>query len=188
MYGYSTASTKCTRLTCWKLNINKPVSTTPEGCGYSLTGVRSQLRANQRVTHTDFTPWEQHKYSTGEPIQRVSLRRGQLFQLARLVKGWLGLAQSVAEVLETIAIDKCLRELPTSLLRTVSQSDPQCMDNLVKAIDACGATKALVNAGRQERTARRPPATEGKDRGGETVAETNHKECSSRLPRTDRVL
>ena len=55
MYDYSPASTKCTRLTRWRLNTNKPVSTTPEGCGYSLTGVCSQLGANQRVTHTDFT-------------------------------------------------------------------------------------------------------------------------------------
>src|SRR4029434_3408409 len=55
MYDYSLASTKCTRLPRWRLNTNKPVSTTPEGCGYSLTGVRSQLRANQSVTHTDFT-------------------------------------------------------------------------------------------------------------------------------------
>ena len=65
MYDYSTASTKGTRSTRWRLNTNKPVSTTPEGCGYSLTGVRSQLRANQRVTHTDFTRILTKHWKTG---------------------------------------------------------------------------------------------------------------------------
>ena len=53
------------------------------------------------------------------------------------------------------------------------------MDNLVKATDACGATKALVNAGRPKRPVRGPPATEGKDGGGERVSETNHAQDKS---------
>lgn len=79
--------------------------------------------------------------------------RGQAFELVRLVKGWLGSARSVAELLETIEVDKCLRELPPTVLRTVSQSNPQTMDALVRAIETCRATESLVEAGRHGKPA-----------------------------------
>ena len=60
IYANSTASTQCTLINPLEFKRQYICCTTSEGCGYSLTGVHSQLRANQLVTHTDFT----HSYFT----------------------------------------------------------------------------------------------------------------------------
>ena len=117
----------------------------------------------------NLTPWARAQRFHAWTYTEGESPRGQLYQLTRLVKGWLVPAQSVAAVLETVAIDKCLRELPTSLLRTVSQSNPQSMDDLVKVIDSCGATEALVKAGRRERPATVPPVRRNKREGRPTA-------------------
>ena len=58
------------------------------------------------------------KYCEGE------FPRGQLHWLIRLIKGWLGPANTIKEVFETMVVDKCLRELPTHLVKTVSHGNP----------------------------------------------------------------
>ena len=81
----------------------------------------------------------------------------QSLQLVCIVKGWLGSTQSIAELLMTITVDKCLRELPPTLLRTVTQSNPQTMDALVRAIETCRATESIVEAGRHGKPGTRSP-------------------------------
>jgi len=49
-----------------------------------------------------------------------------------------------------MVVDKCLRELPTHLVKTVSHGNPTTVDRLVQLIETAGATEALVQAAREE--------------------------------------
>ena len=58
----------------------------------------------------------------------------------------------MAEMLEPLVIDKCLRELPVTMQRPVSQANPVTVDHQVQCIELYLSTKSLAAISRGEKT------------------------------------
>eukprot|EP00063_Salmo_salar_P078970 XP_014053805.1 PREDICTED: uncharacterized protein LOC106604004 [Salmo salar] len=101
---------------------------------------RYQLTARDRAVK--FHQWT---YMTNQPV------RAQIFALIRLMKQWLEPGKGVGHVIETLVVDKILRELPSDLKRVVGQTNPLSADDIAQAVETYRSTGELLKGDKKER-------------------------------------
>lgn len=100
---------------------------------------RYQLTARDRAVK--FHQWT---YMTDQPV------RAQIFALIRLMKQWLEPGKGVGHVIETLVVDKILRELPSDLKRVVGQTNPLSADDIAQAVETYRSTGQLLKGDNKE--------------------------------------
>ena len=138
---------------------------------------RYQLTARDRAVK--FHQWT---YTADQPV------RAQIFALIRLTKQWLEPGKGVGHVIETLVVDKILRELPSDLKRVVGQANPLSADDIAQAVETYRSTGELLKSDKEERKessnpvprltpARPPPKRPNPPRRWEKSATTQQGRC-----------
>ena len=67
------------------------------------------------LSHYQLDPRDRAQWFQDWKYTEVESPRGQLYHLIHLVRRWLCLTKTTSEMLETLVIDKCLRELQVTV-------------------------------------------------------------------------
>uniref|UniRef100_A0A8C7F2V4 Gypsy retrotransposon integrase-like protein 1 n=1 Tax=Oncorhynchus kisutch TaxID=8019 RepID=A0A8C7F2V4_ONCKI len=146
-----------------------------EDYGRLKTEILSRYQLTARDRAVKFHQWT---YTADQPV------RAQIFALIRLTKQWLEPGKGVGHVIETLVVDKILRELPSDLKRVVGQGNPLSADDIAQAVE----TGELLKSDKEERKessnpvprltpARPPPKRPSPPRRWEKSATTQQGRC-----------
>ncbi|CAB1321654.1 unnamed protein product [Coregonus sp. 'balchen'] len=103
------------------------------------------LSRYQLTPHDSAVKFHQWTYMADQPV------RAQIFVLIRLTKQWLEPGKGVGHVVETLVVDKILRELPMDLKRVVGQTNHLSADNIAQAVEMYRSTWELLKGGKEDR-------------------------------------
>uniref|UniRef100_A0A4W5P1N4 CCHC-type domain-containing protein n=1 Tax=Hucho hucho TaxID=62062 RepID=A0A4W5P1N4_9TELE len=110
--------------------------------GRLKTEILSQYQLTTRDRAVKFHQWT---YTADQPV------RAQIFALIRLTKQWLEPGKGVGHVVETLVVDKILRELPRDLKRVGGQANPLSADDIAQAVETYQSTGELLKGDKEER-------------------------------------
>eukprot|EP00063_Salmo_salar_P025914 XP_014000749.1 PREDICTED: uncharacterized protein LOC106571807 [Salmo salar] len=105
------------------------------------TEILSRYQLTARGRAVKFHQWT---YMADQPV------RAQIFALIRLTKQWLEPGKGVGHVVETLVVDKILKELPMDLKRFVGQTNPSSADDIAHAMETYRSTWELLKGDKED--------------------------------------